>query len=532
VEDVRDAELITAARAGDETAYEELYRRHRAAALRFARSLTGAGGDAEDLVADAFARVLAALRGGNGPDQAFRPYLLSSVRNAFYDHARRAAREQPVDELTPLAPGVPFVDPVLAKDESRLVAIAFGDLPERWQLVLWHTEVEGEKPAQVASLLGISANAVSALAYRAREGLRERYLQAHLASATDEQCQPTVDRLAGYIRNKLSRAEAQRVRKHLDGCDRCRLLFVELTDINSRLGAILGPIVLGGAAAGYLAAGGGAAATAGTVGTFGTAGTLLGWILRRPEAQVGGGVTVLAGTAALIFAFAANPVVPAEVVSIPTPTAPTVLPPSTTPPPPTSTPTPSPSEPTPSTTGPAPRDTVSTSTAPSPSVLLAPEPTPQTGVELSVALEPMVALVRGRPGLLRLTVRTPTSADDEATLALTATVTLPEGVTLRIGNAGNGWNCVNGDDGAVICNRSSLPAGRTTWAHIHLSIGDDAADGVPWVELSGPGVVPVTALATAGVVSHRSLWPDDWSFWPDDWSLWPDEREEDRLAYA
>jgi len=39
--------------------------------------------------------------------------------------------------------------------------------------VLWHTEIEGARPAEVAALLGLTANGVAALAYRAPEGLRQ-----------------------------------------------------------------------------------------------------------------------------------------------------------------------------------------------------------------------------------------------------------------------------------------------------------------------------------------------------------------------
>ena len=46
-------------------------------------------------------------------------------------------------------------------------------------MVLWHTEVEQQKPADIAPLLGMSANSVSALAYRAREGLRQAFLSQH-----------------------------------------------------------------------------------------------------------------------------------------------------------------------------------------------------------------------------------------------------------------------------------------------------------------------------------------------------------------
>ena len=79
-------------------------------------------------------------------------------------------------------PGVPWEDTAVAELDSTLAARAFHRLPERWQTVLWHTEVEQESPAEVAPLLGLTPNGVAALAYRAREGLRQAYLQEHLAN--------------------------------------------------------------------------------------------------------------------------------------------------------------------------------------------------------------------------------------------------------------------------------------------------------------------------------------------------------------
>ena len=69
-------------------------------------------------------------------------------------------------------PGVPFADPAVAGLERTMIADAFASLPERGETVLWHTEIEGARPAEVASLLGLTANGVAVLAYRAREGLR------------------------------------------------------------------------------------------------------------------------------------------------------------------------------------------------------------------------------------------------------------------------------------------------------------------------------------------------------------------------
>src|SRR4051794_34181313 len=66
-----DAELIAAVRGGDVDAYGELFARHVDAARRLAGQLTGHG-DADDLVSDAFAKVLTVLQRGGGPDLAFR----------------------------------------------------------------------------------------------------------------------------------------------------------------------------------------------------------------------------------------------------------------------------------------------------------------------------------------------------------------------------------------------------------------------------------------------------------------------------
>lgn len=104
-----DPELIAAVRGGDLDAHGELFVRHADAARRLARRL-GYAADADDLVADAFERVLMVLRRGVGPDVAFRPSLLTSVRRLHVDRVRALAKVVPTDDLTSLDPGVPFRD--------------------------------------------------------------------------------------------------------------------------------------------------------------------------------------------------------------------------------------------------------------------------------------------------------------------------------------------------------------------------------------------------------------------------------------
>ena len=67
-----DAELIAEVRSGDLAAYGTLYERHTGAAHNLARQLSRSSSEADDLVSDAFAKVLDTLRGATDGDRAFR----------------------------------------------------------------------------------------------------------------------------------------------------------------------------------------------------------------------------------------------------------------------------------------------------------------------------------------------------------------------------------------------------------------------------------------------------------------------------
>ena len=263
-----DAELISAVRGGDVSAYGTLFERHVDAARRLARQLAAAS-DADDLVSDAFAKVLGVLQSGGGPDLAFRAYLLTAVRRLHVDKIRASAKLHTTDDLEQFDPGVPFRDTAVEGFESAAAAAAFASLPERWQLVLWHTEVEGQKPADVAPLLGMSANSVSALAYRAREGLRQAFLNSHIGDLDDDDCRvdPRPPRRL-RPRRRVASATPHKVEEHLDDCRKCMAIYLELTEVNSNLAAILAPLLLGSAGAAYAASTGAMAAKGGVILVF------------------------------------------------------------------------------------------------------------------------------------------------------------------------------------------------------------------------------------------------------------------------
>ena len=316
-----DAELISAVRGGDSMAYGELFTRHVESARRLARQLATAG-DVEDLVSEAFAKVLTIVHRGGGPDLAFRAYLLTAVRSLYIDTVRGTTRLRPVDDFAPFDDGVPFRDTAVEGFENQAAARAFATLPERWQLVLWHTEVEGQKPAEVAKLLGMSANSVSALAYRAREGLRQAFLNMHAQDAENDACAWTQDNLGAYIRNAASKRDVVKVRAHIDECRRCMGIYLELSEVNTNLSGIIGPMVLGSAAAGYIAVSA-AAAHGGLVGVLGRTGDIVG--NHTSSLALAGAAAVIVLITGLVLALRgpspeeAPPVAEAPVVTAPAP---------------------------------------------------------------------------------------------------------------------------------------------------------------------------------------------------------------------
>ncbi|MER5811198.1 sigma-70 family RNA polymerase sigma factor [Streptomyces sp. NPDC002033] len=224
---------------------ELLYRRHRRAALAYARTCCRSPQDAEDLVSEAFVRTFQAVRSGTGPHGPWRPYLLAVVRHTAIQWSEGDARTLPTADFDSWPQRAPVGgDPqrqVLADEDRRLVARSFRALPARWQAVLWHTVVEEQSPRRIAALLGITPSAVTSLAFRAREGLREAYLGAHLAAAATGRCGHYGGMLGPAVRRGATRRPRGLVR-HLAGCGTCAGAYAELLDLNATMRAAPAPL--------------------------------------------------------------------------------------------------------------------------------------------------------------------------------------------------------------------------------------------------------------------------------------------------
>lgn len=182
-----DTALLVEVRKGDRYAYAEIYRRYEGDAKAYARSLVGRS-DADDVVAEAFTKMLNALQRGNGPVDNPVKYLMVAVRSAAANLRNRTSRERATSER--LHGQEPVTDGALTEADENLIR-AFRSLSPKRRQVLWWAEIEGLGPKVIGDRLGINAAAASALAYRARVELRAAH-RAELAAAASFE-----DRVAG-----------------------------------------------------------------------------------------------------------------------------------------------------------------------------------------------------------------------------------------------------------------------------------------------------------------------------------------------
>lgn len=262
-----DAQLLARSRDGDSAAFGALWERHRLAGIVAARSIAPTL-DPDDLVSGAYLKILELVLDGRGPTGAFRPYLYRVISSLAVDTYRSPElSNSELEDIPDLTEAGPWEDGAF---DLNAAARAFESLPERWQSVLWYTEVEGLAPRQIAPMLGLSANGVSALAVRAKEGLQSAWVETHTnMQLADDLCRTTREQLQRYQRNKLTSKRSREIAAHLEECSACAAAASESMILNKQLALVLATIVIGGGASAVLLESLGAGAGIATLGSAG-----------------------------------------------------------------------------------------------------------------------------------------------------------------------------------------------------------------------------------------------------------------------
>lgn len=160
---------IDAANTRGRPSLEDLYVQHAPGAFRLALLLTGSRAQAEDIVQDAFVRVVGRLGRVRNPD-AFDGYLRRTVVNLTKNTWRRRALERRHAEPTEAEGQTsPADQPVL---ERIVVLRALATLPERQRIALALRYYEDLPVDEIASIMRCPSGTVRSLLSRGVAGMR------------------------------------------------------------------------------------------------------------------------------------------------------------------------------------------------------------------------------------------------------------------------------------------------------------------------------------------------------------------------
>ncbi|MDQ5834172.1 MAG: sigma-70 family RNA polymerase sigma factor, partial [Actinomycetota bacterium] len=182
--EISDQELVVAVRGGDESAFEELFRRYQGPIAAYVGRMVRDKARAEDLAQDVFFSALRHLRATDAEIE-FKPWIYEIARNAAIDHWRRASRteEVSVDEDDRLRPadrirlvGAPAPESALINKE-RLIHLqgAFDELGDVQARALVMRELDGKSYREIAEELDVSRSSVESTLVLARQRLEVEY---------------------------------------------------------------------------------------------------------------------------------------------------------------------------------------------------------------------------------------------------------------------------------------------------------------------------------------------------------------------
>jgi RNA polymerase sigma-70 factor (ECF subfamily) len=167
-----DARLVELAPGGDVAAFDALVRRYLRSGLSVAWEFVEERHDAEDILQDAFVRVLDGIASFDAR-RPFAPWFFTILRNV----ARNTARTRGRWEYVPLPDSVPddgpATDPAERAELRDRVQDLLESMPPVQRACFRLCELEGFSRSEVANMMGVRESTVRVHIHRARGTLRE-----------------------------------------------------------------------------------------------------------------------------------------------------------------------------------------------------------------------------------------------------------------------------------------------------------------------------------------------------------------------
>lgn len=171
-EQIEDRALLARVHGGDHAAFAALVERHLPRVVALAKRMLRDEAEAEDVAQETLLRL---WRSGESIDlgpAGLRPWLRKVASNLCIDRARTSGRVVVTDEVPDAGKDADQLTGIVSKELSGRVGDALKALPDRQRQALTLFHYEGLSQIEIASLMGISDEAVESLLARARRALK------------------------------------------------------------------------------------------------------------------------------------------------------------------------------------------------------------------------------------------------------------------------------------------------------------------------------------------------------------------------
>lgn len=167
-----DAVLMRQVASGSVEAFAILVDRHSPALYRVAMRMLADAAEAEDVTQDCFTRLWQNAPRWQPSGAGLVGWLHRVTMNLCFDRKRRF-RVVTVETLPDPADDAPLPDRRIEADQAaEAIAVALGDLPERYRAALVLCYYEGFSNALAAEVLDLNIKAMESLLFRARRQMR------------------------------------------------------------------------------------------------------------------------------------------------------------------------------------------------------------------------------------------------------------------------------------------------------------------------------------------------------------------------
>ncbi len=180
-----DVALMLRVQAGDQGAFQELFRKFSPRVLQYARRFVGSEAQAEEVAQDVFVQVFR-FRHRYKPQSRLATWIFTIATNLCLNELRRPERHLRVDlwerqDEDDRREGPQLADPgavtaeegAATRELARRLETAVGRLPSKQRAALLLSRMDGLAYRDVADALGCTEGAVKALLFRATQTLKK-----------------------------------------------------------------------------------------------------------------------------------------------------------------------------------------------------------------------------------------------------------------------------------------------------------------------------------------------------------------------